>query len=134
MSIYDIQSFDPELGTVLLEFQALVNRNKLLESVYVENSSSKHELCYHNTNIEDLCLDFTLPGYPDYLLTSSQDNSMVMPIFTVIMGFSFCMVALNNKTYILTFSPGKYKKFGGLRLSCCRCYFIFWNFKTNRSI
>lgn len=77
VSIYDIQSFDPELGTVLLEFQALVNRNKLLESVYVENSSSKHELCYHNTNIEDLCLDFTLPGYPDYLLTSSQDNSMV---------------------------------------------------------
>ncbi|XP_038904018.1 E3 ubiquitin-protein ligase UPL4 [Benincasa hispida] len=77
VSIYDIQSFDPELGTILLEFEALVNRSKLLESVYEENSSSKLELYYHNTNIEDLCLDFTLPGYPDYLLTSSQDNSMV---------------------------------------------------------
>ena len=83
MSIYDIQSFDPELGTVLLEFQALVNRSKLLESVCEDNSSSKLEFCYHDTNIEDLCLDFTLPGYPDCRLTSSQDNSMVMPIFTV---------------------------------------------------
>ncbi|KAL0555512.1 hypothetical protein IC582_009460 [Cucumis melo] len=77
LSIYDIQSFDPELGTVLLEFQSLVNRNKILGTVYEENSSSKLEFSYHNTNIEDLCLDFTLPGYPDYLLTSSQDNSMV---------------------------------------------------------
>ncbi|XP_023527252.1 E3 ubiquitin-protein ligase UPL4-like isoform X1 [Cucurbita pepo subsp. pepo] len=77
VSIYDIQSFDPELGTVLLEFQALVNRSKLLESVCEENSSSRLEFCYHDTNIEDLCLDFTLPGYPDCRLTSSQDNSMV---------------------------------------------------------
>lgn len=85
MSIYDIQSFDPELGTALLEFQALVDRSKLSESVYEENSSLKLEFCYHSTNIEDLCLDFTLPGYPDYLLTSSQDHPMVMPNFTVIM-------------------------------------------------
>ena len=85
MSIYDIQSFDPELGTALLEFQALVDRGKLLESVCEENSSAKLEFCYHNTNIEDLCLDFTVPGYPDYLLISSQDHTMVMQIFTVIM-------------------------------------------------
>ncbi|XP_023005684.1 E3 ubiquitin-protein ligase UPL4-like isoform X2 [Cucurbita maxima] len=77
VSIYDIQSFDPELGTALLEFQALVDRGKLLESVCEENSSAKLEFCYHNTNIEDLCLDFTVPGYPDYLLISSQDHTMV---------------------------------------------------------
>ncbi|KAI3949984.1 hypothetical protein MKW92_017096 [Papaver armeniacum] len=69
LNIYDIQSLDPALGRVLLEFQALVDRNRI--------SSPISALYVRNTKIDDLCLDFTLPGYPDYLLTSSEDHRMV---------------------------------------------------------
>lgn len=75
--MYDIQSFDPELGRTLLEFQALVNRKKFLESVIEENSPPEFDLCFRDTRIEDLCLDFTLPGYPDYALASGPDHKMV---------------------------------------------------------
>ncbi|KAK7337028.1 hypothetical protein VNO77_17586 [Canavalia gladiata] len=75
LSLYDIQSFDPELGKVLQEFQALVNRKKYLESVSGENSMAEHGLSFRGTRIEDLCLDFTLPGYPDFAFGSY--NSMV---------------------------------------------------------
>lgn len=75
LGIYDIQLFDLELGRTLLEFQAVVNKRRYLES----NSSSldESELCFRNTRIEDLCLDFTLPGYSDYVLTSGSDVKMV---------------------------------------------------------
>ncbi|KAI3951878.1 hypothetical protein MKW92_021484 [Papaver armeniacum] len=69
LNLYDIQSLDPALGRVLLEFQALVDRNRI--------SSPISALYVRNTKIDDLCLDFTLPGYPDYLLTSSEDHGMV---------------------------------------------------------
>ncbi|CAN0926806.1 E3 ubiquitin-protein ligase UPL4 [Linum grandiflorum] len=77
LNICDIPSFDPELGRALLEFQALVNRKKLLESDVGDNSSAHFDACFRNTRIEDLCLDFTLPGYPDYALDANQDNKMV---------------------------------------------------------
>ncbi|XVE76239.1 hypothetical protein DITRI_Ditri12bG0156800 [Diplodiscus trichospermus] len=77
LSLYDIQSFDPELGRTLVDFQAIVNRKKHLESVCVENSTLKLDLCFRNTRIEDLCLDFTLPGYPDYVLSSESNHKMV---------------------------------------------------------
>ncbi|KAI3838927.1 hypothetical protein MKX03_002703 [Papaver bracteatum] len=69
LNIHDIQSLDPALGKVLLEFQALVDRNRIpspISALYVRN-----------TKIDGLCLDFTLPGYPDYLLTSCEDHRMV---------------------------------------------------------
>ncbi|KAI3965094.1 hypothetical protein MKX01_014025 [Papaver californicum] len=69
LNIHDIQSLDPGLGRVLLEFQALVDRKRIL--------SPTSNFYFRNTKIDDLCLDFTLPGYPDYLLTSSQDHRMV---------------------------------------------------------
>ncbi|KAJ9181624.1 hypothetical protein P3X46_009736 [Hevea brasiliensis] len=75
LSLYDIQSFDPGLGRTLLEFQALVNRRKFLKSALEENSCNTVDACFRNTRIEDLCLDFTLPGYPDYIL--HQDHKMV---------------------------------------------------------
>ncbi|KAF8395012.1 hypothetical protein HHK36_018951 [Tetracentron sinense] len=77
LSIYDIQLFDPELGRALLEFQTLVDRRKFLESVFGESAAVKSDSCFRNTRIEDLCLDFTLPGYPDYILTSGPDHQMV---------------------------------------------------------
>ncbi|XP_050227305.1 E3 ubiquitin-protein ligase UPL4 isoform X2 [Mercurialis annua] len=75
LNLYDIQSFDPELGRTLLEFQALVQRKKFLGSALGENSCSTFDACFRNTRIEDLSLDFTLPGYPDYIL--HQDHKMV---------------------------------------------------------
>ncbi|KAG1337984.1 E3 ubiquitin-protein ligase UPL4 [Cocos nucifera] len=77
LGIYDIQSFDPELGGTLQEFQALVNRKRFLESISKENCKCASDLYYRNTRIEDLCLDFTLPGYSDYELTSESNSKMV---------------------------------------------------------
>lgn len=76
LTVYDIQPFDPELGRVLIEFQALVQRRKYIESCG-ENSMFQLEPCFRNTRIEDLFLDFTLPGYPDYVLTSGATLDMV---------------------------------------------------------
>lgn len=76
--MYDIQSFDPELGRTLLEFQAIiVNQKRHQESICVENTALKQDLCFRNTRIEDLYLDFTLPGYPDYVLSSECNPKMV---------------------------------------------------------
>ncbi|CAN1274896.1 E3 ubiquitin-protein ligase UPL4 [Linum perenne] len=77
LNICDIPSFDPELGRTLLEFQALVKRKKLLESGVGDNSSAHFDACFRNTRIEDLCLDFTLPGYPDYALDANEHSKMV---------------------------------------------------------
>ncbi|XP_061351347.1 E3 ubiquitin-protein ligase UPL4 isoform X2 [Gastrolobium bilobum] len=77
LSLYDIQSIDPGLGRVLLEFQALVNRKRFLESVCGGNSELEYGLRFRDTRIEDLCLDFTLPGYPDIVLASKPDHTMV---------------------------------------------------------
>nr|CAD1817569.1 unnamed protein product [Ananas comosus var. bracteatus] len=78
LSIYDIQSFDPELGRTLIEFQALIRRRRILESVSKENYNGPSDLCYRdNTRIEDLCIDFTLPGYSDYVLASESSSKVV---------------------------------------------------------
>lgn len=78
LGIYDIQSFDPELGRTLLEFQALVNRKRYLESIPKRNPVGPFDLYFRNTRIEDLCLDFTLPGYTDYLLTDGSNHKLVI--------------------------------------------------------
>ncbi|KAL7172801.1 hypothetical protein ACSBR2_032303 [Camellia fascicularis] len=75
--VYDIYSFDLGLGRALLEFQAVVERKRYLESVCGKNSTLKLDSCFRNTTIEDLCLDFTLPGYPDYVFTSGPDPKLV---------------------------------------------------------
>ncbi|KAJ0028429.1 hypothetical protein Pint_35570 [Pistacia integerrima] len=77
LSLYDIQSFDPELGSTLLEFQAVVNRKKYSESICGQNSTFDLDSCFRGTRVEDLYLDFTLPGYPEYVLTSEADEKMV---------------------------------------------------------
>ncbi|XP_072953939.1 E3 ubiquitin-protein ligase UPL4 [Typha angustifolia] len=78
LSIYDIQSFDPELGRTLLEFQALVSRRRFLESISRESCKDASDLCYRDARIEDLCIDFTLPGYDDYVLTSESGSNSKM--------------------------------------------------------
>ncbi|KAL0338398.1 UNVERIFIED_CONTAM: E3 ubiquitin-protein ligase UPL4 [Sesamum angustifolium] len=76
LSLYDIQSFDPASGRALLEFQAVVERKEYLRSLCKEESPDV-DVCLRNTKIEDLCLDFTLPGYPDYVLVPETDSTMV---------------------------------------------------------
>ncbi|XP_050381252.1 E3 ubiquitin-protein ligase UPL4 [Argentina anserina] len=77
LDIYDIQSFDPVLGRTLLEFKALVERKRFLESVHGKNIASEFDSCFRKTRIEDLCLDFTLPGHPDFVLASRFDHEVV---------------------------------------------------------
>ncbi|KAI3512096.1 hypothetical protein L1887_19286 [Cichorium endivia] len=72
LTMYDIQSFDAGLGKTLVEFQALVERKKYLEK-FGENS----EFEFRGTKIDDLHLDFTLPGCPDYILASGPDKETV---------------------------------------------------------
>lgn len=76
LDLYDTLSFDPDFGKILQELQVLVSRKHYLE----ENGNSRKaitELCFRGSCIEDLYLDFTLPGYPDYLLKQGQENAMV---------------------------------------------------------
>ncbi|OEL17672.1 E3 ubiquitin-protein ligase UPL4 [Dichanthelium oligosanthes] len=76
LDIYDIPLFDPELGKTLIEFQALVNRKKFLETSS-RTSNSTAVLSYKNVKLEDLCLDFTLPGSPEYELIPGGSQKMV---------------------------------------------------------
>lgn len=69
--MHDIISFDMELGTTLQELQALVFRKQHLESM---GSYNPEELCFRGASIEDLCLDFSLPGHPDYILRPGDEN------------------------------------------------------------
>lgn len=64
--MFDIQSIDPAFGGVLLEFQAIV-----------EGKSQDVDLSFRSSKIEDLCIDFTLPGYPDYVHVSACSSKMV---------------------------------------------------------
>ncbi|XP_075474736.1 E3 ubiquitin-protein ligase UPL4-like isoform X1 [Primulina tabacum] len=78
LTVHDIRSFDPSLGKALLEFQAVVERKRCLRSLSEEESQDPSVgVCLRSIKIEDLCLDFTLPGYPDYDLVSAPDSKMV---------------------------------------------------------
>ncbi|XP_044947062.1 E3 ubiquitin-protein ligase UPL4-like [Hordeum vulgare subsp. vulgare] len=77
LDIYDIPSFDPELGKTVLEFQALVKRKKFLEKSSEKTPNRNADLSYKNVRLEDLCLDFTLPGNPDYELVPGGSEKIV---------------------------------------------------------
>nr|GMD09795.1 E3 ubiquitin-protein ligase UPL3 [Ipomoea batatas] len=77
LDLYDILSFDAELGKTIQELQALVCRKQYLESTGGDNRDKSHkttDLYFHGTPVEDLCLDFTLPGYPEYILKPGDEN------------------------------------------------------------
>ncbi|KAJ1263270.1 hypothetical protein BS78_09G170700 [Paspalum vaginatum] len=74
LSIYDIQSFDPELAISLMEFQALACRRKYAESNFKRDCQSISDLTYRGCRIEDLAIDFALPGYPEYALSSESGS------------------------------------------------------------
>lgn len=63
----------------LMEFKALACRRKYLESSLSRDCQSTSDLSYRGCKIEDLAIDFALPGYPEYVLSSesSSDNVSV---------------------------------------------------------
>lgn len=75
--MYDILSFDTELGKILQELQILVNRKNFLEASGRGNQRVTTDLCFRGAPIESLCLDFTLPGYPDYILKEGDESTVV---------------------------------------------------------
>ncbi|KAF8088217.1 hypothetical protein N665_0549s0027 [Sinapis alba] len=73
LDLHDIILFDAELGKTLQELRVLVDRKHYLEAEGGDNSSVISDLCLRGSRIEDLCLDFTLPGYPEYILRPGDD-------------------------------------------------------------
>ncbi|XP_039138135.1 E3 ubiquitin-protein ligase UPL3 isoform X2 [Dioscorea cayenensis subsp. rotundata] len=72
LDLHDILAFDSEFGKILQEMQVLVNRKKSLEAMADYSEKAVADLRFRGAAIEDLCLDFTLPGYPDYLLNEGE--------------------------------------------------------------
>jgi len=77
LDLYDILSFDAEFGKILQEMQILVCRKKCLEAAGGSNQKAIADLRFRGAPIEDLCLDFTLPGYPEYILKDGEDSTLV---------------------------------------------------------
>ncbi|KAK4761209.1 hypothetical protein SAY87_006102 [Trapa incisa] len=73
LDLHDVRSFDAELGKVLEELHAIVCRKRYLESVDGDNPDAVMDLRFRGARIEDLCLDFTLPGHPDYVLKPGDE-------------------------------------------------------------
>ncbi|CAA6673508.1 unnamed protein product [Spirodela intermedia] len=76
LDAHDILSFDPEFGMILLEMQALVRRKQWAEAGRRAAIAAAADLRFRGTPIEDLCLDFTLPGYPRYALGRDRDECL----------------------------------------------------------
>ncbi|CAN7133457.1 unnamed protein product [Brassica rapa subsp. narinosa] len=74
LDLHDVILFDAELGKTLQELRVLVGRKHYLEAEGGDNSSVISDLCLRGSRIEDLCLDFTLPGYPEYILRPGDDT------------------------------------------------------------
>jgi E3 ubiquitin-protein ligase TRIP12 len=77
LDLHDIRSFDLQLGSTLQEMEALVHRKQFLESIPGDNKEAISNLSYRGARIEDLCIDFTLPGFPDYPLKPGGNNILV---------------------------------------------------------
>ncbi|KAG0597138.1 hypothetical protein M758_UG314500 [Ceratodon purpureus] len=73
LDLYDIETLDPELGRTLFEMQVLVRRKQFVEA----SGQSVDGLQFRGSRVEDLCLDFTLPGHPEYELKSQGRDVMV---------------------------------------------------------
>lgn len=74
--MHDIISFDAEFGKTLQELHALVCRKQFLETNGDRDAVA--ELRFRGVTIEDLCLDFTLPGYPEYILKQGDENVLFL--------------------------------------------------------
>ncbi|KAG2310305.1 hypothetical protein Bca52824_021862 [Brassica carinata] len=77
LSSFDIHFVDPELCKTLVELQALARRRQVISESQSDALTAKWDLSFRGTKIEDLCLEFTLPGYTDYVLAPHSANDMV---------------------------------------------------------
>lgn len=75
--MYDILSFDAEFGKTLQEMQVLVHCKQFMDATAGDSRKTTADLQFHGAPIEDLCLDFTLPGYPDYILKEGEESTVV---------------------------------------------------------
>jgi hypothetical protein len=101
--------------------QNLVRRKKFLESPGGSKQASQ-ALLFRDTKIEDLCLDFTLPGYPDYVLKPDGQSIMVMINFAL-----YCSYMLKNSLYTNSYIActncvGKPRDARRVCKSCCWCH------------
>nr|XP_027105661.1 E3 ubiquitin-protein ligase UPL3-like isoform X2 [Coffea arabica]XP_027112032.1 E3 ubiquitin-protein ligase UPL3-like isoform X2 [Coffea arabica] len=74
LDLHDVLSFDAALGKTLQELQALVCRKQYLESIAGHIHDKVDDLLFRGAPVEDLCLDFTLPGYPEYVLKPGDED------------------------------------------------------------
>ena len=110
--MHDIISFDMELGNTLQELQGLVFRKQYLNSI---GGYNPEELRFRGALIEDLCLDFSLPGYPDYVLKPGND------IVSNKLSFGFFYYLLLRFTFldfVCLLYTGGCKQFGGIYFTC----------------
>lgn len=96
LNLHDILSFDAELGKSLLELQALVCRKQYLESTRGQDHKVV-DIRFRGASVEDLCLDFTLPGYSNYVMKPGDEM-----VRYVTMSASTCV----TNTVALSFSNG----------------------------
>ncbi|KAI5388006.1 E3 ubiquitin-protein ligase upl3, variant 2 [Lathyrus oleraceus] len=73
LDLHDILYIDAELGKTLQELNALVCRKHNIESIGGGYTGTVANLHYRGAPVADLCLDFTLPGYPDYTLKPGDE-------------------------------------------------------------
>ncbi|XP_061342076.1 E3 ubiquitin-protein ligase UPL3 [Gastrolobium bilobum] len=73
LDLHDILFIDAELGKTLEELNALVCRKHYIESIGSGCTDSIANLHFRGAPIEDLFLDFTLPGYPEYILKPGDE-------------------------------------------------------------
>ncbi|TYH85881.1 hypothetical protein ES332_D01G003200v1 [Gossypium tomentosum] len=74
LDLHDIPSFDSEFGKILLELHLIVCQKKYLELMGDDSGDAIADLRFRGAPIEDLCLDFTLPGHPDYILKPGDET------------------------------------------------------------
>jgi E3 ubiquitin-protein ligase TRIP12 len=60
-----------------VEFQAPACRRKYAESNLTRDCHIISDLTYRGCRIEDLAIDFALPGYPEYVLSSGSRSDSV---------------------------------------------------------
>lgn len=89
LDLYDVLSFDSEFGKILQELQNLVSQKRLLEAVSKSHQRVITDLHFRGTPIEDLCLDFTLPGFPDYILKEGEES--MVSLFVSFSNHFFCI-------------------------------------------
>nr|KYP44067.1 E3 ubiquitin-protein ligase UPL3 [Cajanus cajan] len=73
LDLHDILFIDAELGKTLQELNALVCRKHYIESTGGSYTDTSVNLHFRGAPIEELCLDFTLPGYPEYTLKPADE-------------------------------------------------------------